>query len=45
MKPFLLNKNANIGLLVSQKPLERNGDIISLPFYHLENIKKILDGL
>jgi len=43
LKRFMLDKKSDIGSRISQSPLEKKDKIINLPFYLIEQMKRIID--
>lgn len=42
LKQFLLEKNCTLGLQISEAPLKREGDVLSVPFYMIDQIPRLV---
>jgi predicted AAA+ superfamily ATPase len=45
LKQFMSEKKVNIGLRISERPLEFNGNILSVPFYLVGEIPRLLQAI
>lgn len=45
LKRFISEKNVDFGIRISQNPLERKDKIINLPFYLIDQMHRIIEGI